>query len=287
MPVLIVASAEPRAGRTLIAAATAYRLARDGRPVTLARLAGDDSAEADAATFAALEYINASATPLTADEATALTGDVVLEAPPGSVRAIAAALSARVLAVGRPGSPAIDASADSLAGRVVTHAPQGSITEATSAKDAVAVLPEDYVLAAPSVADIVAALDAEWLAGAERGYAIDRVMIGTVASDAASPYFGERRRTCVITRFDKTDIQLAALLTDLQCLVLTGGGEPSPFLLDRVANEDVAVVRTNSSTVDAMRAVEGLYARSRFDGESKLMRAVELLDAAGVANPSF
>ena len=32
MTILIVASAEPRAGRSLIAAAIAYRLARDGAP---------------------------------------------------------------------------------------------------------------------------------------------------------------------------------------------------------------------------------------------------------------
>ena len=42
------------------------------------------------------------------------------------------------------------------------------------------------------------------LAGEKRAYSIDRVMIGTVSSDAASPYFGEGRRTCVITRFDKS-----------------------------------------------------------------------------------
>ena len=57
MPSLLIASAEPRAGRSLIAAAIAYRLGRDGTPVTLARLDGDDSAAADAAAFAALEGI--------------------------------------------------------------------------------------------------------------------------------------------------------------------------------------------------------------------------------------
>jgi hypothetical protein len=36
-----------------------------------------------------------------------------------------------------------------------------------------------------------------------------------------------------------------------------------------------------------MRAVEPLYARSRFDGESKMMRAVELLEAGGWSLPSF
>jgi BioD-like phosphotransacetylase family protein len=104
-----------------------------------------------------------------------------------------------------------------------------------------------------------------------------------VASDAATPYFGQRVRTCVVTRFDKTDIQLAALQTEVACLLLTCGGEPSPYLLDRVqgSRPDVAVLLTEQTTVDAMRSVEELYARSRFAGVTKLMRAVELLDEAG------
>src|SRR5262245_16568269 len=57
MGVLIIASSQPRVGRSMIAAALAYRCGRDGTPVTLARLAGDGSADADARTFASLEYI--------------------------------------------------------------------------------------------------------------------------------------------------------------------------------------------------------------------------------------
>jgi hypothetical protein len=39
--------------------------------------------------------------------------------------------------------------------------------------------------------------------------------VGTVSSDVSAPYFGNRARTCVITRFGKTDVQLAALQTDI------------------------------------------------------------------------
>jgi BioD-like phosphotransacetylase family protein len=146
-----------------------------------------------------------------------------------------------------------------------------------------AALPEDRVLAAPSVEDIARAVEARWLAEAQPRGSIDRVMIGTVASDAASPYFGARDRKAVVTRYDKTDIQLAALLTDVDLLVLTGGGEPSPYLMDRVhgTREDISVVVAEEDTVDAMRAIEGLYGASRFDGSGKMLRAAELLDEAG------
>ena len=283
MSALIIASSEPRAGRSLIAAAIACRLARDGSAVTLARIAGDDSAAADAATFAALEGIDAPAAPVDSAVAATLTGQVVLEVPAGSVKQLAGALKARVLAVGGPASASVDAPKEALLGAILTRVPAADLEAITQRSGALAVLPEDRVLAAPSVADIAAALRARHLAG-DGGATIDRVMIGTVASDAAGPYFANRERTCVVTRFDKTDIQLAALNTDLQCLVLTGGGQPSPYLLDRVAGSrpEVAVLLAPDDTVASVRAIEPLFMASRFDGQGKLARAIELLDAAGL-----
>jgi BioD-like phosphotransacetylase family protein len=284
MPVLLVASSEPRIGRSLIAAALAYRLNRDGHPVTLARLSGDDSAPHDAQTFASLEGIVAPASPVDAQTASSISGDAILEAAAGAVAAAAAHLQARVLCVATATSPPVDAPPSAIAGTVITSVSPSELETVTQRGGVLAVLEEDRVLAAPSVEDIAAALDATWLSRPDDRTGIDRVMIGTVASDAATPYFGNREHTCVITRFDKTDIQLAALQTDLACLVLTGGGEPSPYLLDRVAGHrpDVAVLLAPASTVEAMRDVEDLYRRSRFDGAGKLARAVELLDEAGV-----
>ncbi len=285
MPALIVASSEPRAGRSLIAAAVAYRLGRDGKPVTLARLGGDDGAAADAVTFAALEGITAPAAPVDPAAVATLPGDLVLEAPAGSVKQLVVTLTARVLVVGG-GSPApVDAPPDAVIGTIVTRVPAADVEAVVRRAGVLAGLAEDRVLAAPSVADIAAALRARSLGNGDDTVTIDRVMIGTVASDAAGPYFGNRERTCVVTRFDKTDIQLAALNTDLQCLVLTGGGEPSPYLLDRVAGHrpGVAVLLAEDDTVASMRAIEPLFTASRFDGGGKLLRAVELLDEAGVS----
>ncbi len=282
MSVLIAASSEPRTGRSLVAAAIAYRLGRAGKPVTLARLAGDDSASADAATFAALEYITSPGKPLAADSVKSLSGDIVLEAPPGSVKQLAEALGARVLGVGTATAAPVDAAAAALAGAVITRVPASQMSVVAERAGVLAVLLEDRVLAAPSIADIAAAVQGEWLLGGGLRASIGRVMIGTISSDAASPYFGNRERKCVVTRFDKTDVQLAALQTDVECLVVTGGGEPSPYLLDRARGmgNDIAVVRAPGSTVETMRAIEALYGLSRFDGAGKLERAVELLDEA-------
>ncbi|MHB8515280.1 MAG: DRTGG domain-containing protein [Dehalococcoidia bacterium] len=285
MTVLLVASSEACAGRSLIAAALAYRLARDGAQVTLARLAGDESAVPDAATFASLEDVAAAGRALTPDDVRACSGTVVLEAPAGTVKDLAAALGARVIAVGGPTSPDVDAPKDALIGKIITRVPAAAVTAVRARAGVLAVLPEDRVLAAPSLDDLAAALGGRWLHRSAEPQSIGRVMIGTVSSDAGSPYFGNRERTCVITRFDKTDVQLAALLTDLQCMVITGGGEPSPYLLDRVRShpDEVSLLSVPSSTVETMVKVEGLYGGSRFDGEAKLRRVVEMLDEVGAS----
>jgi BioD-like phosphotransacetylase family protein len=282
MAVLIIASSQPRVGRSTIAAALAYRFGRDGKPVTLARLAGDDSADADARAFASLAYINSPGQPLsTADVAALATmGNVIVEAPSGAPTALAPETKARIIDVRSPSSPALDGAV----GTILTGVAAAEVTSAAARDGVLAVLPEDRTLAAPSVTDIAAALKGKWLVENETHGAIGRVMIGTVASDAASPYFEARDRKCVVTRYDKTDIQLAALLTDMELLVLTGGGQPSPYLLDRAAGtrDNISVLLAETDTVDSVRSIEGLFGQSRFEGQAKLERAVELLDAAGV-----
>ena len=284
MTTLLVASAQPRVGRSLIAAALAYRAARDGRPMTLARLEGDESAAPDAATFASLEHLRSPGVPVAAADIKRLDGDAIVEAPAGSAAALASDLGARVLAIADAAGEAIDAAGPQMAGTIITNVALSDMESTAKGEGVIAVLAEDRVLAAPSGVEIGQALKANWLRRGDGAPGIERVMIGTVASDAASPYFGGRERKCVITRYDKTDIQLAALLTDVELLVLTGGGAPSPYLLDRVegTRDDLSVLVTDADTPDAMRMIEELYAHSRFDGQTKLDRAVAMLDEAGV-----
>ena len=287
MSVLLIASSEPRAGRSTVAAGIAQLMYDTSASVTLARLAGDDAAENDAALFASIGSLPAPATPLKVDDARRVSGDLVLEAPPGDVTDIARALNARVIVVAAPQSPAFDVPSEVLAGTIVTRVQARRIEEVRSRAGVLAAIAEDAVLAAPAVGDIAAALGADSLHQPDEPRSINRMMLGTVASDAASPYFANRERIGVITRYDKTDIQLAALLADVVCIVITGGGEPSPYLLDRVRGrrEEVALLSTARSTVEAMAAIESLYGASRFAGEGKLTRIAALLVEAGFTPP--
>jgi hypothetical protein len=140
------------------------------------------------------------------------------------------------------------------------------------------VLPEDRALASPRLEEVARVLEAEYLVAAnDPDEVIDHFMIGSIASDPGQRYFARIERKAVVTRFDKTDLQLAALNTPLACLILTGGQQPSPYVLDRVRTEKAAVLLTSRDTVGAMRTLEELFGTTRFGGSCKIERIGELL----------
>lgn len=304
MITLLFLSPEPHAGKTGVLASLALRLAYQGRHVLALRLAGPDpaAAEADARTFAALPFARGrGGAPVTADEARTIAGEgarpaevLFLEADAGP-EALAAAeqLDARVVLVARGGTlPMIQTLADAAAalsgrlrGIVLTAVPVREVDGAgTAARDAglplLTVLPEDRALYAPSVGDIMDALDAEVILGEpDPDQAIEHILINPVTADPGQPYYARRRNKAVITRSDKTDLQLAALHTQTDLLILTGGIPPSPYTIDRAAGEEVPLLLTRADTREAARRLEGVYATGRFAGELKLDRMGELLKA--------
>ncbi len=270
MPLILVAgSAE--AGASTVAAGLAHRLAASGRTVRLERLAGDARAEADATAFAALEFARAGGTPVAASALSAEGDEVVIaEAPAGADgEALAAELGARLVTVSREG----DADASNGAVALATHARAASPLA----------LPEDRLLAAPTVGTLIAVSGAQVLARSTEGDAAicEHVVVGPIASDAGDAYFGRFPRSAVVTRAEKVDVALAALRVDPECLILSGGGEPSPYLLDRVASSRrTTLLLAPEGTVETVRDIEGSFGRSAFAGEAKAERAGELMAAA-------
>src|SRR5688500_3682149 len=80
MAVIVVCGSEPGVGVTTVAVGLAHRLAYAGHAVRLERLAGGTRAQADAATFAALDFIEASGTPIEADAIQSAAGVTVIDA---------------------------------------------------------------------------------------------------------------------------------------------------------------------------------------------------------------
>ena len=275
MAVILVAGEEAGAGATTVAAGIALRAAQAGRDVRLARLGGDGRAEGDAAAFAALGFASA----IAEGDIAAAPADaaVIAEAPPAAdAGALAASLGARLVRVAREDAPpaAGDAGGDA----------NGALRLTTRARAAGPLrLPEDRLLAAPTVGRLAAASRARVLARSAEGDAAicEHVVVGPIASDAGDGYFARYPRCAVVTRAEKVDVALAAMRVDPVCLILSGGSEPSPYLLDRVAaSRATTLLLAPGGTVETVRDIEGSFGRSPFSHEAKAERAGELMAAA-------
>lgn len=282
MAPLIIASVAPGAGRTTVTAAIAWLAAQDGRAVAVRRAGDDDAARADAAFYAGIPGLSTSPEPVALDALTP-AGDVDLwEAPPGDVSEAAARAKARVLLVARGGlddetRKQAERLGGRLAGVVLTAVPEKEAQRA--AEPVVAALPEDRLLASPSVRDVREALEARTLVEDGADTPLEWVVVAPIASDPGAPYFVRWGRKAVVVRHEKADLMLAALGTELGCLIITGGREPLPYVLDRIRNEgrDLTVLLSPLDTYHTMRRIETLYGSSRFAGMRKVERAAELL----------
>ena len=269
MTLILVAGSAPSAGASTVAVGLAHRLAYAGRAVSIERLAGDARASEDAAAFAALEFATTSGAPLEAPPADAAGSITIIEAPVGTdAAALAARLGARLVVVGPTGTVA-----PTGATLIVNHA-DGTGLRA---------LGEDRLLAAPTVRQLIAASGAQVLTRSRDGEAAvcEHLVIGAISHDSADTYFNRFPRRAVIARAEKVDLALAAMQTRSECLILTGGHEPSPYVLDRAAStRETTLLLAPGGTVETMRDLEGTFGTAPFSGEAKVERVGGLMRVA-------
>lgn len=272
-------------------------IADGGRAVRLLRIrsvaGADPNAEDDARALAAVPGCTAPASAvseqeaqLQATEADAAGALCLIETPPGAPVELAERLSARVLLVTSTLNSDLTAAAlgERLLGVAVTRQTERGVEGARTAIqtrgiDCLGVLPEDRLLAGPTVREMEEALHASPLVEkGEQDEAVEFVMLGPISADPGQPYFLQHGSKAVLNRFDKMDLHLAALATEPDCLILTGGQQPTPYLLDRVAGSDleITVLLAPDNTVRTMETLDELYGRTRFSGRRKLARAIEL-----------
>ena len=311
MPTILIASLQPGEGRTTTTAALGAHLAREGHIVRLICTSQDEdtAAEDDARSLASVPGCSAPEAAVSEQaaqlEATALASDAfaLIETPPGAPAELAARLSARVILVSaqaddlRLGELAATAQSlgDALIGVIVTRQHERRLAAIRSACDernlaCLAVLPEDRLMAGPNVREMAEALHASRLIeNAEDEEALEYVMLGPISADPGQPYFLQHGRKAVVNRFDKMDLHLAALATEPDCLILAGGQQPSPYLLDRVEGSglEITVLLSPETSVRTIELLDELYGHTRFAGRRKLDRAIELfqehLDAQALA----
>ena len=200
---------------------------------------------------------------------------VIVEAADGSPAAeLAAAVNARVIEV-RAYAPEQDwgVAADEAAGHwgarldwlVVNAVPQyrlDIVTEGEAeswAEVNALVVPESRIMLAPTVAQIAEHLDAVWTLDPVNADAIvERYLIGGNIMDNGPTYYGRYDNQAVITRAQRPDIQLASMLPQTRCLVLTGPGEPTEYVKAEARERDIPLLQVFMPTIEAADALDRL-----------------------------
>jgi len=174
MPPLLIASPLSLSGKTAVAVALGWRFQDAGRSVALSRLAGDGNAAEDARLFSGLAFnVGRQAEPVEPAAAAADADVTLIEAPAGDPRGPAGSLSAKALVVVAYSDPLpadipsyCQALGDSCSGVIITRVPSRRLEVTRAAAEAagvrlVALVPEDRLLAAPSLATIAEALEVD------------------------------------------------------------------------------------------------------------------------------
>ena len=288
-----VTSTLPGDGKSVVAAGLAAALRASGATVRLARAADGESAARDAAQLARLNGVRSGGAAAAPAELPDDTDALLIEADPATTAA-ARADDDRIVLVVRAG----EADDDTLRRTIADLQPDGVIINAVpehgeaaararveaAGGRALATLPQDRHLAAPTVRSIAAAIDGE-LSGDDELFdeASRDLVVGPVSAHEGMDYFRKYPDKTVVSRHDRVDIALGALDYEPLCLVLAGGAPTLPYVAQRAERESFALIVTALTTPEVVNAVGPLYGADQFIGARKLQTAVDLVAAAGIA----
>ena len=296
MSTILVASHGPGAGKTSVAAGLATLIARSGASVSVCKplspagrtdpdaiyfaqnfrggvavASGDDPASLDSAANAVRSLAGISEHTLVEVANPASGSGVSSPITTGLVER----LSARVIAVFGydPALSAVSVSSsvaplgNSLASVVVNLTPRYRaartglmLGEVAAAGIPVgAALPEDRPMLSLTMTQLEQQLGGRWeLEPADDDAWIDRFLIGGNIMDSGAGYFGRFSHQAVITRAERPDIQMACLMQDTRCLVLTGGARPTEYIRVEASKRNVPVLLVDGGTVATADAVGDL-----------------------------
>jgi BioD-like phosphotransacetylase family protein len=138
------------------------------------------------------------------------------------------------------------------------------------------VVTEERLLASPTLGEVARALAAETLFFDSRAEALlDNTLIAPISADPGQGYFARLGANSVIVRSDKPDLQLAALNAGATCLIVTGGLPILHYVRERAEADEIPIISTQMETLDAVKAIEELYAGTPFSGSREKMRRLD------------
>ena len=131
----------------------------------------------------------------------------------------------------------------------------------------------------PTVRDLANQLQAEFFALEEGSESlVESVMIGGWFLDQGAYVFSRRDNKAVLVRGDRPDLQMAALQTSTNCLVLTGSQLPIQYVVYEAEQEKVPILLCQGTTTENMEKLHTLNERVGVHHLAKVQRYVELLE---------
>ena len=142
-----------------------------------------------------------------------------------------------------------------------------------------AMLPRSALLRSVSVAELAKRLNAEVLCGADKlDLMVESLKIGAMNVNSALKYLSAGENMAVVTGGDRTEIQLAALETSTQCLILTGHLPPSPQILERAEEAEVPVLLVDFDTLSTVEIIERALGHVRLHEPMKVNYMGQLME---------
>jgi uncharacterized protein len=126
------------------------------------------------------------------------------------------------------------------------------------------ILPSSTLLRSVSVEELVGQLNAEVLCRKDRlDLMVEKLVIGAMNVNSALKYFRQGHNMAVVTGGDRTDLQLAALETSTQCLILTGHIPPSKTILSRAEEMEIPILSVDLDTLTTVEIIDQAFGQVR------------------------
>ncbi len=140
------------------------------------------------------------------------------------------------------------------------------------------ILPRDQLLNSVSVRELARRLDAKILCRRDRlDLMVESLSIGAMNVNSALEYFRQRENMAVITGSDRTELQMAALETSTNCLIVTGNSTPKPLILSRAEDLEIPILAVDSDTLTTVEIVDGAFGKVPIRESIKVQRVRSLM----------
>ncbi len=130
--------------------------------------------------------------------------------------------------------------------------------------DILGLLPNNRLLESVSVRELVSQLNARVLCREDRlDLMVESLTVGAMNVNSALEYFRQRQNMAVITGGDRTDLQLAALESSTNCLILTGHIPPQQLILARAEDLEIPILTVDFDTLTTVEIVDKAFGTVR------------------------